>query len=99
MILKNVMGSPKSSFFGLVIGMLQSAIVVAASQYMQTGNTTDWRPYAAAGAVGAASALRGALQRDPAPEAEDYMQGQISKRLRDDPGLHRAVLGVDPESR
>lgn len=77
--LKNIIGSPKSSFKALLLsiltcagsilaGVLGSAVNSAAGKFASTGNVTDWKPYAAAGIVGAVTFLgSGALRKDIEP--------------------------------
>ena len=71
-IIDRITSNPKSTLEGLFTGMLQAAFLSAANYYMTSGNTTNWQPYAAAGAVGAVSALVGALKKDPTVSPTPY---------------------------
>jgi hypothetical protein len=64
---KNVFAHPFTTICGLFLGVFQGAIGAAAAAYTQTGNVTDWKPYATAAAIGATTALVGAVMKDPSP--------------------------------
>jgi hypothetical protein len=66
---KNFFLHPLTTLGGALLGTLQAALGGAAAAFTQTGNVTDWKPYAAAGAAGAATFVVGGLLPDHAPVA------------------------------
>lgn len=71
--IKNFMKHPLTTLAGAVTGLLQAGITSAVVQYSQTpGQVFDWKPYAAAAAVGMATFILGGLlpDRNSNPAAE-----------------------------
>lgn len=66
---KNFFAHPLTTLGGALLGTLQAALGGAAASFAQTGNVTDWKPYAAAGATGAATFIFGGLLSDNTPAA------------------------------
>lgn len=73
----NILGSMKSTLAGLLTSaaaVAAAGATGAATQFGQTGNTTDWKPYAAAAVASAIPALVGAFSKDPAPPLSEPAQ-------------------------
>lgn len=65
---KNFKKHPLSTLGGAVLGLLQSGITSAAIAYTQDPTqVTDWKPYAAAAAVGATTFAVGGMLSDNTP--------------------------------
>lgn len=76
-IFKNVFGSIKSTLVGLLTAAgaaTAAGVTGAATQFGQTGNTTDWKPYAAAAVAAAVPAIVGAFSKDPQPPLSEPAQ-------------------------
>lgn len=69
----NIFGGAKTTVLGLFTG-LGAGVVAAATQFAQTGNTTDWKPYAGAAAAAFVPAVVGAFAKDPQPSASEHGQ-------------------------
>lgn len=66
-IFKNIFGGAKTTLIGLLTG-IGSGAAAAAAQFATNPQTTDWKPYAAAGAAAMIPTLVGAFSKDPQPE-------------------------------
>ena len=67
--LSRIFGHAQSTVKGLLTGLGTGAAagaVAAATQFSQTGNVTDWKPYAAAAVAATVPAIVGAFSEDPA---------------------------------
>jgi hypothetical protein len=79
--IRNFMKSPLTTLAGAVTGLLQAGVMGAVTQYSQTpGQVFDWKPYAAAGAVGMATFVLGGLLGDKKPKeaTENLLGGQVT---------------------
>jgi hypothetical protein len=78
----NILGNPLSTLAGLFQGVLSAGLVAAvqasAGQFATTGNTTDWKPYAIAGAAAFIPAAAGAFRSDP---KRDVLTTTISREI------------------
>jgi hypothetical protein len=66
-IFRNIFGGLKTTVVGLFTGIGAGA-AAAATQFATNPQTSDWKPYAAAGAAALIPALVGAFAKDPQPE-------------------------------
>ena len=66
-IFKNIFGGLKTTVVGLFTGIGAGA-AAAATQFATNPQTTDWKPYAAAGAAALIPAMVGAFSKDPPAE-------------------------------
>lgn len=66
-IFKNIFGGVKTTLVGLLTG-IGSGAAAAATQFATNPQTTDWKPYAAAGAAALIPAMVGAFSKDPQPQ-------------------------------
>ena len=68
---KNFFAHPATTIGGALFGLFQAALGSAAAAFTQSGNLTDWKPYAVAAATGATTFVVGGLlpSATPAPAA------------------------------
>lgn len=66
-IWSNILGGAKTTLIGLLTG-IGSGAAAAAAQFATNPQTTDWKPYAAAGAAAFVPAVVGAFAKDPHPQ-------------------------------
>lgn len=80
-IWRNILGGAKTTVLGVLTG-LGAGAAAAATQFAQTGNTTDWKPYAGAAAAVFVPTVIGALSKDPETTKSEHTE-RVSKALDD----------------